>query len=248
MRPRSRVAALTLSAALLLMVALGLAGCTSGDKATTSSASVASSSSPNSTTSTLASPATTGEVSTTATAPAALTGEKVELYAEIQRLREGMKSGTLVLDWYPPGITMGDLPSDPILFLDSLEQSLFNPDVTVYLMDAAGEAADLRSEIAAMPEVARLVFVSKHDALERLKEDFKDEPEILANLEGNPLPAVLEIWLKDYSKAASFADRLRGRPEVDEARTPGMDYGEWATRLRSLAHPPAPSGVTSTTG
>ncbi len=224
MGPRSRVATLTLTAWLLLAAVFGLVGCSSGDAATSSSAS------------------------TTAGAPVILTGDRAELQAEIERIREGMESGTLVFDWYPPGITAGDLPSDPIIFLDMLEQSLADPDVTLYLLEDAGDAPDLRAELAAMPEVARLLFVSNEEALAQMKEEYKDTPEIFSALEKNPLPACLEIWLTDYMKAASFADQLRDRPEVDEIRASGMDYAQWTAQLRSLTHPPVPGEATSTTG
>ena len=180
---------------------------------------------------------------------AALTGAKAELLAEIQRIRGGVKSGTLILDWPAPGIAAGALPSDPLQLLDFLEKTVSAQDVTLFLVDGAGEASALQSEILAMPEVSRVVFVSKEDALARLKEDFKSNPEILDGLATNPLPACLEVWLKDSEQAAAFADRFRDRPEVAEvaeARSSQMDYAGWTTRLRSLTRS-ARDSETSTT-
>jgi hypothetical protein len=177
---------------------------------------------------------------------AALTGAKAELLAEIQRIREGVKSGTLVLEWPAPGVAAGDLPSDPMQLLDSLEQTVFAPDVTLYLGDSTGEASALQSEILAMPEVSRVVFVSKEDALEQLKEDYKDNPEVLEGLQTNPLPACLEVWLKDFEQATAFADRFRERPGVDEALSPQIDYAGWTTRLRTLTRSAGDSETATT--
>ena len=68
------------------------------------------------------------------------------------------------------------------------------------------------------PEVKSSVFVSKQDALERLKEDFKDNPEILEGLTGNPLPASFEISLVDPQTVDTVAARFNGNPIVDEVR------------------------------
>jgi len=176
----------------------------------------------------------TGSPDPTSREATTLTGAKAELWAEIQRTREGVKSGELIFAWTASEAAREDLPSDPMLMLDSLEKSLLGPDITVYLRDSAGDATALRSEISAMPGVARLEFVSKDEALQKLKESFADHPEIISSLPGNPLPASLEVWLTDYTQAPALADQLRDRPEVDEVRPPTMDYGQWAERLRSL--------------
>ncbi len=62
------------------------------------------------------------------------------------------------------------------------------------------------------------MYVSKTDALERLKEDFKDNPEILENLTSNPLPASFEIALEDPQTVDTVAARFDGDPIVDEVR------------------------------
>jgi len=172
--------------------------------------------------------------------PTTLTGAKAELWAEIQRIRQGVASGEVTLDRPPSEATQGALPSDPMLMLDSLEQSLLRPDLTMYLSDSAGEATALRSEISAMPGVAKLEFVSKDEALQKLKEDYADNPEIFESLHDNPLPASLEVWLADYTQAGSFADQFRDRPEVDEVTVYAKDDAYWIERLdylRSLTRP-----------
>ncbi|MGI5940314.1 MAG: permease-like cell division protein FtsX [Thermoleophilia bacterium] len=177
-----------------------------------------------------------------------VTGDKAELLAEVRHIRQGLETGTLAFDWsYPPGVTAeGALPSDPMKLLDYLEESSLACDVTLYLKDNAGEAAPLVAELRDMSEVLQVVYAGKEAALERLKKNFKVKPEALENLQGNPFPASLQIWLADYQQAKAFADTLRARPEVEEAQAPPMDYAGWTARLRSLTRSPG-SGETVTT-
>jgi hypothetical protein len=195
-----------------------------------------------------------GGDSSTTTVPSTLRGARAELWQEIQRIREGVEAGTLVLNWPAPGVAVGDLalgnlPSDPLKLLDSLEGSVLHPDVTLYLADAAGAAQALQSEIEALPEVSGLLFVSKEQAFAHLKEQFADNPEVLENLAGNPLPASIKIWLDDPEQAASLAERFAGRPEVDEVSHTGsfhMDYAAWTARLRSLTRSVGGSETSTT--
>ncbi|MBN1628890.1 MAG: DUF4352 domain-containing protein, partial [Thermoleophilia bacterium] len=62
-------------------------------------------------------------------------------------------------------------------------------------------------------------------------------------LTNKPLPASLGVWLTDYTRAASLADQLRDRPEVDEVIVPtdalphDMDYAYWVATLQERTHP-----------
>ena len=47
---------------------------------------------------------------------------------------------------------------------------------------------------------------------------FADEPEVLSNLVGNPLPASVEIWLADSANPNSVAARLSVLQGVDEVK------------------------------
>ncbi len=174
-----------------------------------------------------------------------LTGAKAELWTEIQRIREGVASGELTFEWTSSEATQNGLLTDSMLMLDQLERSLLGPDIAAYLGDTAGEATALRAEISDMANVARLEFVSKDDALRRLKETFSENPEILSGLTSKPIPASLEIWLSDYSHVEEFADEMRGRLEVDKVMVYTKDDAYWVERLqylRSLTHP---SGSTA---
>ncbi len=95
-------------------------------------------------------------------------------------------------------------------------------EITVYLKTDPDPTQDeidaMQTEILSWPEVKNSVFVSKQDALERLKEDFKDNPEILEGLTGNPLPASFEIALVDPQSVDDVASRFEEKTIVDEVR------------------------------
>lgn len=93
-------------------------------------------------------------------------------------------------------------------------------EVTVYLAANADTDAvsTLQKEILSWSEVEKVEFISKEEALQRLKEDLKDRPEMLEAISGNPLPASLEISLKDPQKVEMVAERLHGRSAVDEVK------------------------------
>lgn len=103
--------------------------------------------------------------------------------------------------------------------LSEVEQKV---EITVYLNtdpDPTQEEIDaLQAEIASWEEVKSSVFISKQEALDRLREDFRDNPEILDGLTGNPLPASFEIALVDPKTVDSVADRFDDNSIVDEVR------------------------------
>jgi cell division transport system permease protein len=117
--------------------------------------------------------------------------------------------------------------------LKEVEQKV---EITVYLNTAPdpeptpAQVEAMQTEIMGWSEVKSSVFVSKEDALARLKEDFKDNPEILDGLTGNPLPASFEIALNDPQTVDTVAARFTGNAIVDE-----VSYGkEIADKLFSF--------------
>jgi cell division transport system permease protein len=107
--------------------------------------------------------------------------------------------------------------------LKEVEQKV---EITVYLKTgtdepAADEVAAMQSEITSWKtEVKSCTLVTKEDALARIKEWFKDQPEILENLTGNPLPASLEIALIDPQTVDVIAARIQSQwePIIDEVK------------------------------
>jgi cell division transport system permease protein len=112
--------------------------------------------------------------------------------------------------------------------LKEVEQKV---EITVYLKTAPDPTQDqidaLQTQILSWKEVKTSQFVSKQDALDRLRKDFEKDPEILEGLTGNPLPASFEITLVNPQSVNDVAARFSGNAIVDEVK-----YGkEIADRL-----------------
>jgi cell division transport system permease protein len=93
-----------------------------------------------------------------------------------------------------------------------------NPDPT------QEEITAMQTTITGWKDVVKsCTFVSKEDALQRVKDWFKDKPEVLENLTGNPLPASFEIALMDPQSVGLVAERIQSQwePLIDE-----VDFGE----------------------
>jgi cell division transport system permease protein len=98
--------------------------------------------------------------------------------------------------------------------------------------------AQASQDIAAFPEVARVTFVSEDEALKRARLELIEFRDAYRDLSVNPLPASLEIQLKDglrdAQNTAAVADRLRGYGFIDDVRY-GREWIEKLDRLRNIA-------------
>jgi cell division transport system permease protein len=89
-------------------------------------------------------------------------------------------------------------------------------------------------DIAAFPEVQDVAYVSEEEALQRARTELVEFRDAYRDLQVNPLPASLEVRLKDgYRDARTVervAQRLRGFGFIDDVR-----YGrEWVEKLDHL--------------
>jgi len=106
-------------------------------------------------------------------------------------------------------------------------------DVSVYIDDSATpeQVNSLQAQILAHPNTKDVEFVSKEDALRRLRERVNSD--VIEELPGNPLPASYEVTLEDPESRQEFADAIAGHPALDTA--PGFDPietgGETADRI-----------------
>ncbi|RJQ45795.1 MAG: ABC transporter permease [Gaiellales bacterium] len=96
-------------------------------------------------------------------------------------------------------------------------------EIEVFIKNTAtqDEINQLGEEIQAMPEVKTVYFVSKEEALDRMRESLGENTDILDAMSGNPLPASYEIALKDPEDIRMVAERFFDNPIVDN--TPGSD-------------------------
>jgi cell division transport system permease protein len=86
-------------------------------------------------------------------------------------------------------------------------------ELTAYLADDAkvSKILDLKARIERDPAVARVDYVSKEDALERLKKLSASRADLgpIEDIGVNPLPASLEIKLAKAQESGRLADELR---------------------------------------
>ena len=104
--------------------------------------------------------------------------------------------------------------------------------VVVFLDDRVTTTAhkQLQESLNSYPEVRTVDYFSKLEAQEEFKALFKDQPELLAEVDYEILPSSLRINLNDPSNYKLIIERLDGNPAVKEIRT----SGEAIERLLSL--------------
>ena len=104
--------------------------------------------------------------------------------------------------------------------------------VVVFLDDRVTTTAhkQLETSLENYPEVRTVDYFSKPEAEEEFKVLFKDQPELLAEVDYEILPASLRINLNDPSNYKLIIERLDGNPAVKDIRT----SGEAIERLLSL--------------
>jgi cell division transport system permease protein len=92
-------------------------------------------------------------------------------------------------------------------------------------------------DIAAFPEVQEVSFVSEEQALARARSELVEFRDAYRDLQVNPLPASIEVRMKEgYRDAATVervADRLRGFGFVDDVRF-GKDWVRKLDHLRNI--------------
>ena len=95
--------------------------------------------------------------------------------------------------------------------------------VVVFLDDRVTTTAhkQLETSLEDYPEVRTVDYFSKPEAEEEFKVLFKDQPELLAEVDYEILPASLRINLNDPSNYKLIIERLDGNPAVKEIRTSG---------------------------
>lgn len=96
-------------------------------------------------------------------------------------------------------------------------------EVSAYLADdiTEGERDALNTEIADLPQVQEVTYVSKTQALAEFKEIFANQPELFGTLDEDSLPASLRIKLHDANDTETVAALVRGRPGVADVRYGG---------------------------
>jgi cell division transport system permease protein len=89
--------------------------------------------------------------------------------------------------------------------------------VVAYMKDTASTAdiATLETSVAHMPQVTQVTYVSKEQAYKDFLARHPDQVEVITSLSTNPLPASLQIDLRDPNDYVDVATFLKGQGSVD---------------------------------
>jgi cell division transport system permease protein len=112
--------------------------------------------------------------------------------------------GTWVLSW------TDEVKKDVIVRV-FFDQTATNPQIEA-----------VRAKLVARPDVAKVVYVSKDDALRRMRDK---HPELVKNLASNPLPASYEVTPKRAEEVEAVASSLEPPPSGVEK----VNYGKKTT-------------------
>ena len=109
-------------------------------------------------------------------------------------------------------------------------------EVVAYLREGTtpGEMEIARTELTALPEVLEVAYVSKGEALQRARRDLPGFGELFVSAEVNPLPASIEVRLRDGSRTKTSVEEIANiayfYPFVED-----VQYGrEWVDKLFTL--------------
>ena len=109
-------------------------------------------------------------------------------------------------------------------------------EVVAYLREGTtpGEMEIARTELTALPEVLEVAYVSKDEALQRARRDLPGFGELFVSAEVNPLPASIEVRLRDGSRTKAAIEEIARiayyYPFVED-----VQYGrEWVDKLFTL--------------
>ena len=106
--------------------------------------------------------------------------------------------------------------------------------VVIFLDDRVTSTAhkQLQDTLENYPEVRMVEYFTKSEASDEFKSLFKDQPELLSEVDYEKLPSSLRVNLNDPSDYELIIERMDGNPAVKEIRT----SGEAIERLLSLTN------------
>jgi len=144
----------------------------------------------------------------------------------------GLAAAMVALALYVVGL-FGIATYNLRLALSAIEERV---EIVVYLRDDVRQSEiDLaQSELSEIPEVARVSYVSKREALARAQQDLPEFADLFSTAEVNPLPQSFEIELRPGARNQEVVDRVSAAatayPFVEDVR-----FGrEWVEKLFTL--------------
>jgi len=157
-----------------------------------------------------------------------------EALAAVKRapLLTGLAAAMVALALYVLGL-FGLATYNLRLALSAIEERV---EIVVYLRDDVRQSEiDLaQNELSEIPDVARVSYVSKRDALARAQQDLPEFADLFSTAEVNPLPQSFEIELRPGARNQEVVDRVSAAatayPFVEDVR-----FGrEWVEKLFTL--------------
>jgi cell division transport system permease protein len=157
-----------------------------------------------------------------------------EALAAVKRapLLTGLAAAMVALALYVVGL-FGIATYNLRLALSAIEERV---EIVVYLRDDVRQSEiDLaQKELSGIPEVARVSYVSKREALTRAQQDLPEFADLFSTAEVNPLPQSFEIELRPGARNQEVVDRVSAAatayPFVEDVR-----FGrEWVEKLFTL--------------
>jgi cell division transport system permease protein len=99
--------------------------------------------------------------------------------------------------------------------------------ISVYLADTNSpeENSQIQKKISLFPQVKKLNFLSKEEALDFFKKNFPDQKSALESLQDNPLPASIDIQIKEEYRTPEEIKKFVSQLKKISGIT-GIEYGE----------------------
>jgi cell division transport system permease protein len=97
--------------------------------------------------------------------------------------------------------------------------------IQVFIKDDANQTdvEGLQRKLQTDSMVKKVDYVSKDQALARFKQQMKQSQDIVNNLEGNPLPASIEVELHDAHNVQKVVSTIKAAPEFKSVASPPND-------------------------
>jgi cell division transport system permease protein len=153
--------------------------------------------------------------------------------------RNGVVSLSAVLMVSLTLFVIGSVILSTALLQSSLDEVKRKVDVNVYFSPIAleEEVTVVRDQLAALPEVAEVEYVSREQALEEFKVQHAENPDVMRALEElgeNPLGAALNVKAKEPQQYAAVAEYLATNYPEGGSIIEEVNYNENKTAIERL--------------
>lgn len=115
-----------------------------------------------------------------------------------------------------------------VILNSTLDELRDKADINVYFTLSAPEERilELKGQLEALPEVERVDYVSREEALAQFRERYQDDQLVLQSLEvvgENPLQATLNVKTQSIAQYATITEFLEGQSALGGSQAPVID-------------------------